>query len=427
MSKRLQKFFPNEEKKPAVAVTVSSEQNHAIAVDAGFTALELDAVSIEQSLEDHDSLVSIAAGLEGLMQVAAASLVDGGLKRQSATLLALGVESYTNQLGLESGVVPSVESFGSDGEAITATQVSVEAIAEQIGKIWEAIKKAIIDAINAVKKWWANFSNQLPKVKTRAEAIVKAAEGISGDAKNAKFTVTEGIANSLAMSGKLAPLSNVAKALLPIAVDFGPENLKLSKEAADAFAKVAEMDFKTAKMPDVEAAKKAIDEALSGLPKNLEGKLKLKLDAEGVSQQLPGGRALKINEDYKVTIVDHADKKPVEKAALEMSTMPAADIIAVANEAITVCDALMKSQAAVIAGIGKTSDELQKTAETIAKNLKADGNDADKSAVSFGEEMVRKIGGTAANGPAGTLKVFGYTATTLNAVLSVCDQSVKQY
>ena len=394
-------------------------------VEAGFTSLELDHVSVEQTLEDQDSLVSIAAGLEGLQNVAQASLVDGGLKRQSATLLALGVESYTAQLGLPSGTVPSVEAFGSDGEAITATQVSVEAIADQIKKVWEAIKAAIMKAIAAVKKWWANFSNQLPKVKTRAEAIVKAAEGINGDAKNAKVTIGEGVANRLAFSGKLAPLDKTTKALLPIAADFGSEYLKTSKEIVGVYATVGSLDF-TAKV-DVEAQEKLIADAIEATNKSLEGKLKLKM-TDGVSQQLPGGQAISLSDSAsKVSVVDHADKKDVAKGDLEQDTMPATEIIAIANEAISVCDALMASQQSVIDGIGKSSEEVQKVAKDIVDGIAKADDKADKGAVSFGNDIVKKIGALATNGPAGSLKVFGYTASTLNAVLSVCDESVKQY
>ena len=159
---------------------------------------------IENADEEADELVDTAESLESFLMAAQAAKKTGGWSKETAGAIQLGLSASLRKLGLPGSVMlPSVESFGgSDRERINATTSVENAITDALGKIWEAIKRAVNKIITFVRKWYLKVVDGASRLKKRAQAISKKADETTGTAKESKMTIS---VLSAIRIGKAAP------------------------------------------------------------------------------------------------------------------------------------------------------------------------------------------------------------------------------
>lgn len=149
-----------------------------------------------------DELTEVAEGLEEIADAVETAAEDGGLNPQAAEMLALGVESYTRRLGIESRVIPSLESFGGASNRQQATRVSLEGLRETIENVWNAIKAQIQKLITWVRDYYQRVWAAAPKIRKRAEDLLAKVDGLDGKTAKDKTVEAGGIVKALHLGGK---------------------------------------------------------------------------------------------------------------------------------------------------------------------------------------------------------------------------------
>lgn len=154
--------------------------------------------AIEEAVEDTDTLEDIAAVMDE-------STENGGMDQTSARVAEVAIESIYKRLGVrKSTAMPAMESFGTQGTRIGATKIALEGVKEVLKQAWDAI----VAAITSIGKWVSEFLAKLfdanVKLKARAEALKKQAEGFTQDpsSKDPKVELG-GLASALSYKGKV--------------------------------------------------------------------------------------------------------------------------------------------------------------------------------------------------------------------------------
>tara|TARA_B100000700_G_scaffold288181_1_gene344447 strand:+ start:9449 stop:10759 length:1311 start_codon:yes stop_codon:yes gene_type:complete len=435
MSNRLKTLLASTA--PTVAVESQKDKpvEKAPVVDLTGPALEhaeanlaLATVGVEHADGDVNELMEIAAGLESICGAASATIPEGGLKRSGAAMLHVAVEGYANRLGLEESFVPGIESFGSEGEAITATQVSVEGIKETIQRVWEAVKAAVLKAIEAVKAWFAKFFINAEKIKARAEAIKAGVKDKTGDAKESKVSVGSAVAK-LHKGGKLASVSTVAaevKTVLGNVVTAQTELTKTAGALGDIVGKVAKENAEKGAELLVEAGLKLVE-----APQAFKGALDLKestVDGEKAyfSDELFGGKVIKMVADeksYSASLQDKADVK-LDDADKEVSTLAVADIESLCDLVIDCADELAGAKDTVFDKGSDVKNDLLKAGKDASAALR---DDADKAVASNTQAIVRMLPTFTRMVDQPSMALLAHSATALGGVLDIAAASSKQY
>ena len=126
-------------------------------------------VATEEAIE---RLEEINESLSSILTVSIDSLNENGLTSIDSKILQASTESLLSPLGLDSPI-PSIDLFENEWDRRSATEVSIEGIVEKITKIWNAIKKAIIDLARKIKEWFANLFKSSEKEEKRTEELSK--------------------------------------------------------------------------------------------------------------------------------------------------------------------------------------------------------------------------------------------------------------
>ena len=436
MSNRLKSLLAST----APSVSVEEQQNKAVAkpqpqVDLTGPALEhadaqldLAMVGVEHADHDVNELIEIASGLESIHVAASATIPEGGLKRAAASMMHVAVEGYANRLGLEEAMVPSIESFGSEGEAMTATQVSVEGIKDTIKRVWEAVQAALVKAIEAVKAWFTKFFVNAEKIKARAEAVKASVKDKTGDAEEAKVSVGGAVAK-LHKGGKLASVSAVAAEVKGILGDV--------MAAHDGLVKTAgELGDMVAKVVDEDATKGAELVTAAGLklieaPELFKGALDLKERTEAgekayYSDELPGGKVVKMHvgeKSYSASLQD-AGKVEIADADKEVTTLPVADIESLCDVVVECADDLAGAKEKVFDKASATKDDLLKAGKDASGKLK---DDTDKAVADNAQSMVRMLPTFTRMVDQPAMALLAHSAKALGGVLDIAAASAKQY
>ena len=154
-------------------------------------------VSLEEAI---DRLEEIHASLESFLEITEDSLEEGGLDATTSQILRISTEALVSPLGLESPIL-SMESFGSDGERLSSTRVSIEEEKGTIAKIWEAIKKSMASLRTKVSNWYYNVIKNAKSISEKNTAFRKTIDEITGDAGDKKLKVN---LSNLASKGQSA-------------------------------------------------------------------------------------------------------------------------------------------------------------------------------------------------------------------------------
>ena len=134
-------------------------------ISEGAGEIEQRSTAIEDAETDAETLGDV-------QDVMADSVETGeGLSRVAAEMAEVVVESICARLGITTKVMPSMESFGSTNSRKASTMLAMEGVGEQIARVWQAIKDAII-------KLWNKIVAFVKKITNGNLALEKAAKGL---------------------------------------------------------------------------------------------------------------------------------------------------------------------------------------------------------------------------------------------------------
>jgi len=136
---------------------------------------------VDELQQGGDTLDEVAAVLESAIKM------DGGLDPIAAKFCKIAIESATRKIGIGSTMTASLENIGVGNAKLQATRVTLENIQEKLKGWWRALVTAMVSLYNKVKAMVASIFDLLPKIKERAQALLKAAGEAKGEAKEPKF------------------------------------------------------------------------------------------------------------------------------------------------------------------------------------------------------------------------------------------------
>jgi Holliday junction resolvase RusA-like endonuclease len=281
----------------------------------------------------HASLESIAVSLEGLV-----ANDERGLDRVAA-------EGYRHAISAIVGdalpnPVSSLESFGGESECAEATQISLEGIKDTVKKIWEAIKRAVSNAIKATSDFLAKLFGGVAKMEKRVEDLKKQLK----EAQDNKHTVKEG-EFKLPGAGRLELDGSINERALEQGMsmvnDITLTTIDETQKAAESIYKeISDFYKKGGKPDDLDDVSKLAGGAIS------------KIKTKAVGSLLPGGKTF-------VTEGTKEDGAP-GKATIKVSDHPSAKNF----------DGSTKVDVPSLATIGKMLDSAEKAAKHLSKAKK---------------------------------------------------------
>lgn len=373
-------------------------------------AMEAEAIAIES---DMDQAADVALALEQMSTAMRTAGENGGLSRDGARVAHVAADSLCKSIGLRSAMksMPSLESYGSVSSRVVATNLALEDLAEKAKLIWAKIVEAIKKSIAWIKERFALMFSVAGKLKSRAEAVAKAAGSVEGEAEEAEIDNAR-LFSALAIDGKVDGLIAGMEWVAGHAAEVysGAEH-RMAALLAATEAKTQEDLFK----------------ALSGLGSMTPQGGTLST-AEGktvwTSPTLPGGKALVITlpseDSLSGEMVDIARVLVGSSAAVtsvgeagegKLAALSPAD----AGKLATVC---AKAAAAVFQfeqALRKVSDEKAKAAANAEAMGKVEG-DSDEAKNSRAMGSVFQAMGKLVDNP-----VAGYSAYILNTVKAALD------
>lgn len=306
----------------------------------------------------HASLESIAVSLEGLV-----ANDERGLDRVAA-------EGYQHAIKAIVGdalpnPVASLESFGGETECAEATQVSLEGIKDTVRKIWEAIKRAVSNAIKATADFFAKLFNGVGRMEKRIEDLMKELE----TAKKDKHTAKDGMfkvpgADRLEMDGKITEsalksgMTYVNGGVLETAGKIQDSATSIYKEISDFYKKADKSD-------EMVAVKKKVSTEI--------GSSKTKT----IGAMGPGGKTIITTDESDdegtslstVKVADHPKAKNFDGKA-EIKTPSLSMVEEMLKSAKTGVDYLLKAK--------KDREALKKTREGVMDDAEKWAKDAEK-------------------------------------------------
>lgn len=228
-----------EDDQSAVVVEGTVDTGAQELLEVNEVASEIDQTheAIEEAQESSEQLEEVAAGLESMI------VAGRGLSADSAMFAHQASSFATRKFGL-AAPMPSMESFstGASGQ-FAQTKASLEGIKETIQKIWNWIKAQFAKLRAHMKDFWLKTFDGAARLKKRAEAMMKKAEGVSGSAKETQVTVSGDLVGKLHVGGKLgdiaaqlAEFKTVTDALLGKVTE---EMVKGAEECSDAIKAIS--------------------------------------------------------------------------------------------------------------------------------------------------------------------------------------------
>lgn len=357
----------------------------------------------------HASLESIAVSLEGLV-----ANDERGLDRVAA-------EGYRHAITAIVGdalpnPVASLESFGGESECAEATQLSLEGIKDTVKKIWEAIKRAVSNAIKATADFFAKLFGGVGKMEKRVEDLMKELD----TAKKDKHTAKDGMfkvpgADRLEMDGK------ITESALKSGMTFVNDGMvKLSTgvqdSAMDVYKEISDFYKKADKVDDIVAVKKKVDTIVS------------KGETKTIGAMGPGGKTAVTTEgsddegtsSKTIKIADHPKAKNFDgKSEIKTPSLS------------TIEDMLKSAEGAVkyLANAKKDRDALKKVREGVMDDAEKWVKDAEKGKMgeSWTEAKVNGALRLSQNGLFGNLGridsyIFGYNRALVAAAAAALGQ-----
>lgn len=218
LAKKLGFSLGLEDDAPAADITINVETDEEGTPLAGTTldgenTVEADQVEVaeaegevEETNDQVEELEEAQETLENYYVALEHYNRNGGMTREAAGMMAIGVAGVTRKfgIGLEDLNI-SVESFGDNRQR--ATTVSMEGIKDMLAEIWRKIKELMFKMWKSLKNFYMKLFSGAVRLKKRAEAIKKKAQQETRGISEKKIEV--GLLKQLHISGKAPSASNI--------------------------------------------------------------------------------------------------------------------------------------------------------------------------------------------------------------------------
>lgn len=331
--------------KQALGVAMEDAENNAevvinVAVNSEPTPeeeeIEVNEVGeeAEESTEVVDELDEAAATLESIAVSLEAHIQEGGIDATAATYLNLALAGVAGRIGLKSNT-PSLESFGGSSDRLAATQVSLEEVKESIKKVAQAVKNAIIRAVQGMLAFFARVFGGMKKIEARATELKKAVAGAKGKKADGKVKL------------------------------MGTSRLSLGKKFDGSTAANAIANLERAGKGLYETFGKKITDAIAEAAEGKEPKLNNL--AEGLfNGEIAGGYSIDSTKagSYEVPTIKSDDGRTDEESA-EFEPLSTDAMDKILDEVLVVCKMVVANE--------KAAKDLGKEITDAAKGLKDDG------------------------------------------------------
>lgn len=177
-----------------------------LAIDeAGADSMEADlvetvdlAANIDQGTSEVERTMKDADQLERHVEVLTEAEGEGGASPEVVETTEIAVEHIYNRLGIYGKTgIPAMESFTTVHGKASNTRVAIEAISENIKRIWEAVKMAFKKLVNYVKDFFAKLFDANAKMLSRVTSLRAKVAAVKGNpGKNVPASGIKGVVNS---------------------------------------------------------------------------------------------------------------------------------------------------------------------------------------------------------------------------------------
>lgn len=410
---------------------------------------ELDVAGDQEELtvleESGEILTEVGEGIESAMS-------RGGLTPEEARAYGIALRAAMRPFGLVKSATASLEGIGTDSNPrMSATRITLEGVKETLKQWWESFKAQLEKLYNTIKGWLLKLFDNIPRIKERANALIKKAGETKGTAKEAKIKL--GLLKALRV-GTATP--NGA------ALDKGIGELKTAtqsvvggKTAEANKAAVSELTAVVAALGE-KADMSKVDEAVTSIHGKLAGRAAAvgankdagdRFSAEGVTAKITadmiGGKAIVVKwptdakkegksrmaddivRSSSIEVADAYEFKGDNK--VEFETLTTDSVKSLATKVVEICDVISGYKA-----LWQNRDT-EKKAMDKAVNTAIEKATKDVSGEGSGDTVkaVKSVG--VAVGTLWTKNVkfessfISYVAKTLASVLDYCNSSLNNY
>lgn len=181
-------FFNNSGLVAAMEDETSAQETELAIDSTGADSMEADlveavdlAANIDSGTREIESTMKDADQLERHVEQLGATEGEGGATEEMVQATEIAVEGIYERLGIRGGTgIPALESFSTKHGRAKSTSDAMEAIGENIKKIWEAVKMAFQKLVNYVKDFFAKLFDANQKMLGRVNALRAKVKGIKG-------------------------------------------------------------------------------------------------------------------------------------------------------------------------------------------------------------------------------------------------------
>lgn len=415
-------------------------QTNDFGIEAASASTQVAAYELEEANRIQSELEDVAESLESYREALVLSQEAGSIDQASAAWMLSAGDAIVGRIGVTLNSV-SVESFASPSDAADAVElVSLEAEGV-LGKIGEAIKAMIQNAMAALKKFWITIYDGSSRLAKAGDALAKKAKDTKGAAATTELEISNG--TKMHIAGKAPSSSDILG------------SLDTMKKLADDILKAG----------DAEKVAKSYIDALSEIGSNLDKGEFIKVGAlvsamaglgfssvgtsssdaailsgatgtAKISDEMLGGKVVfAITPAKDATAADAAtglkfgvtakDSKASVADKLMVGVMSISEVEKVGSMVADVAKT-MDSYKKAFEGRNKIKEDIVKAIGDLEKKLdKAENLDAAKKThVTSAVKLARGVVGSLDN-PAQPLAA--YLMSTLGAVVALGNASLKEY
>ena len=229
-------------------------------VEAEELAVDDAGDEVTEEMDAGDDLVEAEQTLESIYAALRDASESGrGISQESAQFMTIAIDGIRirgQRLTAPAVGVPSCESFGSSNRAMSNTNLSLEGVGDVLRKVWEWIKTQVNKIVAKIKTWYKNVLGLAPRLKKRAEAIKKKADGTSGSTDETTvelsvhkaLVVDKKVTSPAEAATKLGVIADIAKNVLSVGAPFGSKPAENLIEKLNSLDKDAQFDWKSMAM-----------------------------------------------------------------------------------------------------------------------------------------------------------------------------------
>lgn len=403
-------------------VVVDNNINHepALLEDTAPVSFQADEYPIEQADEAIIQLENAALTLESIYTLMDDAQKNGGMTADCRGFAQIALEATLLPLTLPVTELPSMESFGGSATKATSTRVSMEAVSEQIQKLWEMIKAALAKAFEYIVQFIQQLISKSTAIEKKADAIANAAKSIDGSPKS--IQVPKHAIRYLTVANQNKDPVDLLSRTHKILEDSANYDRVSSDTMKNAFNKMVDVLMGRADPFEI---------TLAPIPAAFKNKSKEGRFVVHSTDVLPGGKVFSISAPEKSGSVEWAKyfvgMTPASFRATssnnDAALQKAPDSLSITALSATAIEDLAKHAK----GIAQTT--------TILKDIAEDNKEVMKK---LKEERVVYKGGVAelfgrycqarlsANGKASSM-VSAYALTVADSMLAIAAESIKSY